>query len=825
MAKRAPQKRGTSSKRKRKKNQISFELTGILFLFAAVIGLSKLGFAGILMANFFRFFFGELYTVALALFGIYGLYLLIMGKEPRVKRQYLLGGILVFVAAALYLHAGSFQVIIAQGGSVLQMTLTRFLVDARQSMVSGTMGGGMLGAVLYTGSYFLVSQWGTYAIVALLTFLGMCIVFGYNTHDVMAYVRQAANVVGRFFRAAFMGAGGWLKRLWDNSERPKRTTRKSSKKADPAAVDVAPSWNEPPLENKPDNWLDKAKNRIAKETAEQSPADRQEVGDEQGQGAAIPQPVQLTIDSYQSMQQQQPLPKEPSAAKESQAANGDPSSAEETEDNGEELDFEIKEEAENRDYQLPPVNLLNDLKPADQSKEYGIIERNVKKLEETFASFGVDAKVTKANLGPAVTKYEVQPAVGVKVSKIVGLSDDLALALAAKDIRIEAPIPGRSFIGIEVPNSEVSTVSFRNVMEGQPHTDKLLEVPLGRDISGVVQSADLTKMPHLLIAGATGSGKSVSINGIITSILMKAKPNEVKLMMIDPKMVELNVYNGIPHLLTPVVTNPRKAAQALHKVVSEMERRYELFAGTGMRNIDGYNNLVREYNIENGENNPLLPYIVVIVDELADLMMVASNDVEDAITRLAQMARAAGIHMILATQRPSVDVITGIIKANVPSRIAFAVSSSTDSRTILDGGGAEKLLGRGDMLFRPMGENKAIRVQGAYISDEEVERIVSFVKTQQEPNYVEEMMQLDVPSEQEGDPEDELFAEAVEFVRSEDTASISKLQRRFRVGYNRAARLIDEMEARGIVGPADGSKPRKVNISEDIYPSGSEMEE
>lgn len=828
MAKRAPQKRGTTNKRKRKKNQISFELTGIFFLFAAVIGLSKLGFAGILMANFFRFFFGELYTVSLALFGIYGLYLLIMGKEPRIKRQYLLGGILVFIAAALFLHAGAFHEIVAQGGSVFHMTLTRFLVDARQSIVSGTMGGGMLGAVLYTGSYFLVSQWGTYALVGLLAFLGMCVVFGFDTHDVMSYVRKAAHLTGTFFHTAFLGIGGWLKRLWDNSEKPKRKTSKSTNKQSVPAASASGNEEEVAVAGKPESWLDLAKNRIAKGPTEQGAPMQQAEGAERQKDMAPPEPIQLTIDSYQSLQQQQLTEQEDRAANpaaKTDTASPAQSDVDEGEEGGGDLDFVIKEEAENRDYQLPPASLLDDLKPADQSKEYGIIERNVKKLEETFASFGVDAKVTKANLGPAVTKYEVQPAVGVKVSKIVGLSDDLALALAAKDIRIEAPIPGKSFIGIEVPNSEISTVSFRNVMEGQQHTDKLLEVPLGRDISGVVQSADLTKMPHLLIAGATGSGKSVSINGIITSILMKAKPNEVKLMMIDPKMVELNVYNGIPHLLTPVVTNPRKAAQALHKVVSEMERRYELFAGTGMRNIDGYNNLVREYNIENGENNPLLPYIVVIVDELADLMMVASNDVEDAITRLAQMARAAGIHMILATQRPSVDVITGIIKANVPSRIAFAVSSSTDSRTILDGGGAEKLLGRGDMLFRPMGENKAIRVQGAYISDEEVERVVSFVKTQQEPNYVEEMMQLDIPSEQEGEPEDELFAEAVEFVRSEETASISKLQRRFRIGYNRAARIIDEMEARGIVGPADGSKPRKVNISEDIYPGGSEIDE
>ena len=368
-------------------------------------------------------------------------------------------------------------------------------------------------------------------------------------------------------------------------------------------------------------------------------------------------------------------------------------------------------------------------------------------------------------------------------------------------------------MGIEVPNSQTSFVSFSDVIQSAIQSPKPLDVPLGRDISGNVRLCDITKMPHMLIAGSTGSGKSVCINGIITSILMKTKPHEVKLMMIDPKMVELNVYNGIPHLLTPVVTNPRKAAQALQKVVAEMEKRYELFASMGMRNIDGYNAHVEQYNRETGENNPTLPYIVVIVDELADLMMVASNEVEDAIIRLAQMARAAGIHMILATQRPSVDVITGIIKANVPSRIAFAVSSGTDSRTIIDANGAEKLLGRGDMLYMPMGENKPIRVQGAFLTDEEVERIVDFVKNQQEVEYDEAMMPSENTSSADGsEPEDELFYEVIELLKEQETISTSYLQRRFRIGFNRAARMIDDLEARGYVGPADGSKGRKVNV-------------
>jgi DNA segregation ATPase FtsK/SpoIIIE, S-DNA-T family len=803
-------KRTTTKKKKKSNSQkISYELVGVLFLFSSALGIGQLGFAGIMMANFFRFFVGKTYPVSLGLFGLYGLFLILKGKEPKIRLNWLLSGLLLYTAGVLYLHSQSFEAVVMNGESIVSTTVNRFLIDVRQSNTASEMGGGITGALLYTGTYFLVSQWGTYIITGLLVFFGFGILFGFTMHDVMEIVRKIGAKLGYGSKQAVLFTKEKVassivesKNLVDSKNMKERTTQTAAK-------------NEKKL-----SIIEKAKNQIKVESL-----GKKLMQDEASAEATIAaretviEPRQLKIDSFQSQQVKAP---------EKKAVEGNPASSEgkdvtEEEDTTGDLEFEITAEQENRDYQLPSVTLLNTIKPVDQSNEYAIIERNVKKLEETFASFGVDAKVTKANLGPAVTKYEVQPAVGVKVSKIVNLNDDIALALAAKDIRIEAPIPGKSFIGIEVPNSEISVVSFRDVMEGQKHTDKLLEVPLGRDISGVVQSADLTKMPHLLIAGATGSGKSVCINGIITSILMKAKPNEVKMMMIDPKKVELNVYNGIPHLLTPVVTNPRKAAQALHKVVAEMERRYELFAGTGMRNIDGYNNLIVEYNMENGENNPTLPYIVVIVDELADLMMVASNEVEDAIIRLAQMARAAGIHMILATQRPSVDVITGIIKANVPSRIAFAVSSSIDSRTIIDGGGAEKLLGRGDMLFRPMGENKPMRVQGAFLSDEEVEHIVTFVKNQQEANYVEEMMPTEASAETAEEPEDDLFGEAVEFIRGDETASISKLQRRFRIGYNRAARLIDEMEARGIVGPADGSKPRKVNIGEGIYENNSEI--
>ncbi|MFK5291351.1 DNA translocase FtsK, partial [Lactococcus lactis] len=413
-------------------------------------------------------------------------------------------------------------------------------------------------------------------------------------------------------------------------------------------------------------------------------------------------------------------------------------------------------------------------------------------------------------------------ATGTKVSRVVNLSDDLALALAAKDIRIEAPIPGKSLVGVEIPNAEVAMVGFREMWEaGKTNPSKLLEIPLGKSLDGGIRTFDLTRMPHLLVAGSTGSGKSVAVNGIITSILMKALPSQVKFLMVDPKMVELSVYNDIPHLLIPVVTNPRKASRALQKVVDQMEERYELFSRYGVRNIAGYNEKVQRYNAESDEKMLELPLIVVIVDELADLMMVASKEVEDAIIRLGQKARAAGIHMILATQRPSVDVISGLIKANVPSRIAFAVSSGTDSRTILDTNGAEKLLGRGDMLFKPIDENHPIRLQGAFLSDDDVESVVTFIKDQSEAQYDESFDPGEVDESQvgtgasntgSGDP---LFEEARNMVIMAQKASTAQLQRALKVGFNRASDLMNELEAQGIVGPAKGTTPRKVLVSPD----------
>ena len=467
-------------------------------------------------------------------------------------------------------------------------------------------------------------------------------------------------------------------------------------------------------------------------------------------------------------------------------------------------------------YKYPPLELLNaDPEAGGSSKTYRnqVIE-GAKKLEETLASFGVSAKVINVTRGPTVTRYELQPSAGVKVSRIVNLADDIALNLAASGVRMEAPIPGKAAIGIEVPNKEVNLVLLRDVLESSEFTQYPSKVSfaIGKDISGECMIADIAKMPHLLIAGATGSGKSVCINSLIVSLLYKSTPDEVKLLMIDPKVVELGVYNSIPHLLIPVVTEPKKAAGALNWAVQEMVNRYKLFAEKGVRDLKGYNELAKKDNEIN-----ILPQIVIIIDELADLMMVAPNDVEDAICRLAQMARAAGMHLVIATQRPSVDVITGVIKANIPSRISFAVSSQIDSRTILDMAGAEKLLGRGDMLFHPVGKPKPIRIQGANITDAEVEKVVEFVKAQgnaiYDDNIIEEINNGDSPVENNEGDNDELLPRAIELVVEAGQASVSLIQRKFKVGYARAARIVDQMEARGIVGGYEGSKPRQILIS------------
>ncbi|KAB2337569.1 DNA translocase FtsK [Cytobacillus depressus] len=765
----AKKKRRQTRKKENMKRTIQFELIALAILAFAAIGMANLGAVGKATVFFFRFFMGEWYMLSLIGLIIFAVYLMWKRSIPFFLNPKLIGIYLIVSSLVLLSHMTLFQ-LLSNGGkfqdpSVIANTWELFWMEVNGETSTTDLGGGMIGAVLFALFYYLFDEAGTKIIAFVLIIIGFILLTG----------KTFGEAVGKLL----VGIGNFSKKQWNG------------------------------FQNDMTEW---------KESKREKKAKREERREEINQ--ANEQAVEPTIKINSASEQpgEPPLP-EPIISSFVERANYEQTKNVEedsikssTKKQDSDLEPPISfAEVENMDYELPPMSLLKLPRQTDQSGEYELIHANAAKLERTFQSFGVKARVTQVHLGPAVTKYEVHPDVGVKVSKIVSLHDDLALALAAKDIRIEAPIPGKSAIGIEVPNSEVAMVSLREVIEAKQYEnqDAKLLIGLGRDITGESVLAELNKMPHLLVAGATGSGKSVCINGIITSILMRAKPHEVKLMMIDPKMVELNVYNGVPHLLAPVVTDAKKASQALKKVVNEMERRYELFSHTGTRNIEGYNDYVKKHNAEEDGQQPLLPYIVVIVDELADLMMVASSDVEDAITRLAQMARAAGIHLIIATQRPSVDVITGVIKANIPSRIAFAVSSATDSRTILDMGGADKLLGRGDMLFLPVGASKPVRIQGAFLSDEEVEDIVNFVIEQQKAQYQEEMIPDDLP-ETTGEVADDLYDDAVELILEMQTASVSMLQRRFRIGYTRAARLIDEMEARGIVGPYEGSKPRVV---------------
>lgn len=726
----------------------------IALLFAAL----KLGAFGVTIYNLIRILVGSLAYVAI----LAALFYLFFFKWLHKHEGKISGFISFFLGLSLIFQA-YFVHVLHLKGQVLSTTLTRVLTDLLAFKVSSFAGGGLIGAALYAPISFLFSNIGSYFIGLLLILLGALLMSPWSLYD-----------LAEKFSVAFQN--------WREKEEEKRQLRflEQEEKAAQAAMQAIE--------------VEQAEAEVDPETGEildvedlsYSPMDFDEA-DYAESGEYDPHEP-LDFDSEEEIEEAEA-------------------------DTDVEVDFTAKESL---DYKLPTINLFAPDKPKNQSKEKRIVRENIKILEETFASFGIKVTVERAEIGPSVTKYEVKPAVGVRVNRISNLADDLALALAAKDVRIEAPIPGKSLVGIEVPNSEIATVTFRELWD-QSKTDasKLLEIPLGKAVNGSVRSFDLAKMPHLLVAGSTGSGKSVAVNGIIASILMKARPDEVKFMMVDPKMVELSVYNDIPHLLIPVVTNPRKASRALQKVVDEMENRYELFSKVGARNIAGYNAKVAEYNAQSEYKQVPLPLIVVIVDELADLMMVASKEVEDAIIRLGQKARAAGIHMILATQRPSVDVISGLIKANVPSRIAFAVSSGTDSRTILDENGAEKLLGRGDMLFKPIDENHPVRLQGSFISDEDVERIVAFVKNQAEADYDDnfdpgEVSESDLDTgggDDEGDP---LFEEAKALVIETQKASASMIQRRLSVGFNRATRLMEELEAAGVIGPAEGTKPRKV---------------
>lgn len=730
----------------------------ILLIFAAF----KLGAAGITLYNLIRLLVGSL--AYLAIFGL--LIYLFFFKWIR-KQEGLLSGFFTIFAGLLLIFEAYLVWKYGLDKSVLKGTMAQVVTDLTGFRTTSFAGGGLIGVALYIPTAFLFSNIGTYFIGSILILVGSLLVSPWSVYD-----------IAEFFSRGFA-------KWWEGHERRKeerfvKQEEKARQKAEKEA-------------------------RLEQEETEKALLDLPPVDMETGE-----------ILTEEAVQNLPPIPEEKWVEPEiilPQTELKFPEQEDDSDDEDVQVDFSAKEALE---YKLPSLQLFAPDKPKDQSKEKKIVRENIKILEATFASFGIKVTVERAEIGPSVTKYEVKPAVGVRVNRISNLSDDLALALAAKDVRIEAPIPGKSLIGIEVPNSDIATVSFRELWEqSQTKAENFLEIPLGKAVNGTARAFDLSKMPHLLVAGSTGSGKSVAVNGIIASILMKARPDQVKFMMVDPKMVELSVYNDIPHLLIPVVTNPRKASKALQKVVDEMENRYELFAKVGVRNIAGFNAKVEEFNFQSEYKQIPLPFIVVIVDELADLMMVASKEVEDAIIRLGQKARAAGIHMILATQRPSVDVISGLIKANVPSRVAFAVSSGTDSRTILDENGAEKLLGRGDMLFKPIDENHPVRLQGSFISDDDVERIVNFIKTQADADYDESFDPGEV-SENEGEFSDgdaggdPLFEEAKSLVIETQKASASMIQRRLSVGFNRATRLMEELEMAGVIGPAEGTKPRKV---------------
>lgn len=730
----------------------------ILLIFAAF----KLGAAGITLYNLIRLLVGSL--AYLAIFGL--LIYLFFFKWIR-KQEGLLSGFFTIFAGLLLIFEAYLVWKYGLDKSVLKGTMAQVVTDLTGFRTTSFAGGGLIGVALYIPTAFLFSNIGTYFIGSILILVGSLLVSPWSVYD-----------IAEFFSRGFA-------KWWEGHERRKeerfvKQEEKARQKAEKEA-------------------------RLEQEETEKALLDLPPVDMETGE-----------ILTEEAVQNLPPIPEEKWVEPEiilPQAELKFPEQEDDSDDEDVQVDFSAKEALE---YKLPSLQLFAPDKPKDQSKEKKIVRENIKILEATFASFGIKVTVERAEIGPSVTKYEVKPAVGVRVNRISNLSDDLALALAAKDVRIEAPIPGKSLIGIEVPNSDIATVSFRELWEqSQTKAENFLEIPLGKAVNGTARAFDLSKMPHLLVAGSTGSGKSVAVNGIIASILMKARPDQVKFMMVDPKMVELSVYNDIPHLLIPVVTNPRKASKALQKVVDEMENRYELFAKVGVRNIAGFNAKVEEFNSQSEYKQIPLPFIVVIVDELADLMMVASKEVEDAIIRLGQKARAAGIHMILATQRPSVDVISGLIKANVPSRVAFAVSSGTDSRTILDENGAEKLLGRGDMLFKPIDENHPVRLQGSFISYAVFCLKKKIIKTQADADYDESFDPGEV-SENEGEFSDgdaggdPLFEEAKSLVIETQKASASMIQRRLSVGFNRATRLMEELEIAGVIGPAEGTKPRKV---------------
>ena len=751
------------AKRKKKKETkknftLSIEVYSIILVLIGVLGICGYGPCGKLICAFFAFLFGGLYLVPLIAIILIGIYLMFAKHYPDFLSSKIIGLVLTLIGLLVVFHV-SYVTDGVTWRDIISNTFNE--VVNVFSIVEGTLreaafkniGGGMLGGLLISLFYALFDIEGTKIIYWILIIGGALLFTGFSIVD-------------------------FLKKGYDKSKElvPHHDKKK---KDDEHIIGVVPG--EP----------------INVKINDNTNNEKEETHDNKM--------VINSLDEIKKNKVTVNLPKE--------------------DDEEIEMEDEPVKIIDNYNYQLPTTELL-DVPKKSKVNNQANIEKNIDTLEEVLGEFGVVGKVVAVTVGPACTQYELAIKAGTKLSRLTSINKEISLALAKKDVRIQAPIPGKNTCGIEIANDTPTTVYIREIMETLPKdkADKKLLVALGKDIKGDTRYCEINKTPHLLVAGSTGSGKSVCINCILASILMRTKPDEVKLLLVDPKKVELSMYNGVPHLLRPVVTDPKKAAAALQMIVGEMEHRYDVFEESHVKNIDTYNEMVDRENEKRSDDEKIshMPFIVVIVDELADLMMVASKEVEDAIMRITQMARAAGIHLIIATQRPSTDVITGVIKANIPSRISFAVSSGIDSRTILDMTGAEKLLGRGDMLFLPQGENAPTRIQGAWISEDEIKRIVDFVCNQQKAQYDKRFENLDIPSnattgvDANSDVKDEyddpLYDDIVEFVVKTGKASASLLQRRFKLGYNRAARVIDLLEERGIIGPMNGSKPREVLV-------------
>lgn len=745
-------------------------LAAAVFIFTGIQFTEQTGWAGFILDRIFRFLCGDA-ALAVPFFFAFVAFGYLWSFKVKMFPYRLAGLIIVFVLLLISLHLRlTLQDLHGvAGGELYRSMLTLGLQQ---------QGGGVLGAVFAVVLFFFFKDLGSYIVISALGVVALLLLTNCS-------LVELAGSAARVARYLFSMVG----ELWENAftrEKLADVETATGKPDYPVRQynEVLPGDEQPEREEDDVDVLDTGQEFTYVEEGVAVEEDDEQLPDP-GEDKPHLQPVITTATKQ---------PGERARGKDSGLDGGE---------NGQVINGVFEAESSIEDYQLPNLKLLSRVLKLRDYQQQKVIQERGRALEKTFASFGVKVKIKEIQAGPAVTRYEIQPETGVKVSRILSLSDDLALNMAAPHVRIEAPIPGKAAVGIEVPNKIISLVYLREVLEDNSFREAAspLVVGLGKDIAGTPVFADLLKMPHLLIAGSTGAGKSVCINTLICSILFKADPSFVKFLLIDPKMVELNVYNGIPHLISPVVTDAKKSAIALRSMVREMERRYDLFARQGVRDIGRYNELMEINQI---------PYVVVIIDELSDLMMVAPSEVEDSIVRLSQMSRAAGIHLVIATQRPSVDVITGLIKANITSRIAFAVSSQTDSRTILDMGGAEKLLGRGDMLYHPLGLHKPLRVQGAFVSETDIFKVVEYIKQQGSPLYQQSIINGEESEDLPEVEQDDLLPEVVELIMQAGHASISLIQRRFRIGYTRAARIVDDLERLGIIGKFEGSKPRQV---------------